>query len=127
VLVGVATGLAILGLLKKVIGIHLYVTFGVELEPCIVYDVPKQIAVSGPAFTFGKGFTSIVTESVPEQPKSLVIFTVYVVVTVGQAVGLAVFELLKLESGDHWKIVPPVPPRVTHDPKPTNVSSPAFG
>jgi hypothetical protein len=104
------------GLLKKVTGIQLYVTFGVELEPCIVYDVPKQIAVSGPAFTFGKGFTSIVTESVPEQPKSLVIFTVYVVVTVGQAVGFAVLELLKLESGDHWKMVPPVPPSTTHDP-----------
>ena len=34
--------------------------------------------MSGPALTFGKGFTSIVTESVPEQPKSFVMFTVYV-------------------------------------------------
>ena len=61
---------------------------------------PEHIAISAPAFETGIGFTVTVMASVPEQ----VLFdtvTVYVVVTVGDATGLDIVELLNPVDGDH--------------------------
>ena len=46
-----------------------------------------------PAFAFGKGFTVMVTEFEPTQPRALVSVSVYVVVTVGETLGLAEVEV----------------------------------
>ena len=52
----------------------------------------------------------MVISVVPVQPLSSVTVTVKVVVVAGVAVGSAIFVLLKLGFGSHWKIVPPVAP-----------------
>ncbi len=51
--------------------------------------LPAQIATLLPALTVGFGFTVIVTVAVLVQPVLLVPVTVYVVVAVGLATGLA--------------------------------------
>ena len=62
--------------------------------------VPEQIAASDPAFAIGAGLTVMVTAAVDEQLPLLAV-TVYVVVDVGLATGLAIVALLNPVEGDH--------------------------
>ena len=70
VLVGFATGLAIVVELKPVAGLQLY-----EIPPLAdnVVNVPLQIVTSLPAFAVGKGFTVTITLSVAEQPAAVTV------------------------------------------------------
>jgi hypothetical protein len=66
-----------------------------------VVDEPLQIATLEPPLTTGNGFTVIVTVAVFTQPLEFVPVTVYVVVAVGLAVGLAQFVQVRPLPGDH--------------------------
>ena len=65
--------------------------------------------MSGPAVVTGfEGTTVTLTLSLLVQPLAFVTVTVYCVVTVGLANGLATVEELKLVEGDHAYPTPPV-------------------
>ena len=51
--------------------------------------------------TVGRGTTVTITVSVSIHPKPSVTVTMYVVVVFGNAIGLAMFGLVKLPAGDH--------------------------
>ena len=63
-------------------------------------DEPVQILTPEPALTVGNEFTVTVTLAVLEHPLPLVPVTVYVVVTVGLATGLAQVLQDKPVDGD---------------------------
>jgi hypothetical protein len=66
-----------------------------------VTDEPMQMLWLLPALTVGSGFTVMVTCAVSLQPLPLVPTTVYVVVPVGFAVGLAQLVQDNPVAGDH--------------------------
>ena len=61
----------------------------------MVVEFPCEMVTSFPASTVGSEFTVTVVWSVEVQPKELVTVTVYGVVAVGLAVGVAICELFK--------------------------------
>ena len=67
-----------------------------------------QIGRSGPALTFGSGFTFTITKSIPAQSTASATVNVYVVVNVGFAIGFAIFVALKPTEGDQEYVTPPV-------------------
>lgn len=96
VVVGLATGSAIALLFKAVEGDQLY-----DEAPLANNGVvdPEHIVAAPLAVKVGIGFTVIVTDAVFPQP-FVVPVTVYVVVEVGLAVGVAEVVLLKPVAGD---------------------------
>ena len=82
--------------LRPVAGDHAYWVPPVALN---VVLPPVHIALFKPALAFGGGFTVSTMLLVPEQPLALVAVTVYVVVTVGLAVGLAILVALRPVAG----------------------------
>ena len=97
---GVADGLSKDESDKPLDGDQLYlVPLKAVVESCMV--VPLHMDVSGMLFTVGWCNIVIVTESLSEQPFLSVTLTLYLVVTKGDAVGLAVVLSLKPKPGDH--------------------------
>ena len=94
--VGLAVGLEILATLNPVVGNQLY-----ELAPVAVITVlfPLQIVVVPVIIIVGNGVTLTVIVFVPVQAPTVPL-TVYVVVTVGDATGLAIFDALNPVEGD---------------------------
>jgi hypothetical protein len=74
----------------------------------------------------GSGFTRTTTSSVAEQPLASVIVTVYVVVSVGVATGLATVELDNPVAGDHTYEIPPLADKVVAAPIQIVLSEPAL-
>ena len=72
-----------------------------EGEPPMATLPPLQIVLSLPAFA-STSLTLTVILADFEHPVLAVTITVYVVVEVGDAVGLAIIELLKPVVGIHW-------------------------
>lgn len=72
-----------------------------------------------PALTVGCGLTNTVTTPVSEQPLLSMPVTVYIVVTVGEAVGLGQLVQDNPVAGDHVKVSAPVAWSVT--PKPLHI------
>lgn len=72
-------------------------------------ELPEQkLGAAGAMVTVGPGATVIVTVAVPVHPKALVAVTVYVVVTVGEAVVLAQVGHPSVAAGAHEYDTPPV-------------------
>ena len=67
---------------------------------------PAQIVAAPLAVTVGSGVTVTITDAVAEHPKDVPV-TVYVLVTVGEAIGFAIFVALNPVAGDHVYVVPP--------------------
>jgi len=136
VTVGLAVGLAAVDELNPVDGLHTYV-YGLVPpvavgDPPIVVLVPLQIVLSEPASATGRACNVTVTVSDAEQPFASVTVTMYVVVEVGLAVGLAAVDELNPVDGLHayvYGLVPPVavglPPIATLPPLQTCASGPA--
>ena len=93
---GVATGLAMFGLLNPAVGDHVYV---VPPEAPNVALPLQLMETSKPAFTDGNVFTVTVTEAVAEHDPFPTV-TVYVVVEVGLAVGFAMLVALNPVAGN---------------------------
>jgi hypothetical protein len=123
VAVGDAVGLAPVVALKPVAGFHAY-----DVPPLAVKGVlfPVQIVTLFPALAFGKALTVIVTDAVAVHPPELVTVTVYVVVTVGDAVGDAPVVALKPVAGLHAYDVPPLAFSTVLPPAQKEVFEPAF-
>ena len=68
-------------------------------EPFNTADCPLQMVTSGPAFTVGAGLTKTVIWSVEVQVPDVAV-SVYVVVTVGVAVGFNIVVELNVAPGD---------------------------
>ena len=101
VIVGAATGFAEVVLFNPVDGDQLYVEpKGAVGAPPIVTLCPVQIEKLFPASVGTEGLMAIVIVSEPEHPLTSVTFTVYVVVTVGEATGFEIFGLLRVPEGD---------------------------
>lgn len=101
---GFATGFAMLALLRPVAGLQLY-----DVEAPLAVSVvllPAQIVVVPLTVITGIGFTVTVTVEVPVQ-EPCVPLTVYVVVDVGDATGLAIVALLSVPAGLHVYDVAP--------------------
>jgi hypothetical protein len=98
VVVGDATGLAMFVAERPVAGLHEYVLPPVAFN---VTELPAHMDVLLPALIVGSGFTVTVTVAVLEQPPVAVPVTVYVVVAVGEATGLAMFVAERPVDGDH--------------------------
>ena len=94
--VGLATGLAILGLFSPVAGVHVYRSVPVALS---VVLCPRQSESSAGAITVDGCTTVIVTESIFSQPNAVVPLTMYVVVTTGVATGFGQLVQLRLFAG----------------------------
>ena len=112
-MVGVAVGFGHELQLSVVAGLQLY-----EVAPLtvILVLVPKQIVVEGETvrvgvglfiFIVGVGFTTTFTVAVPVQPPKVPV-TVYVVVTVGDALGFGQLVQLKPADGVHLYEVAPL-------------------
>lgn len=69
--------------------------------PPIAVELPEHIVTFEPALAVGLEFTVIVIDDVPVQPLLSVTVSVYVVVEVGLAVGLATVVELSPVEGDH--------------------------
>jgi hypothetical protein len=74
---------------------------------------------------FTGGFTNTVTESIPWQEFASVTFTVYVVVTDGNAFVLAAFGVCKVAAGVHEYVAPPEVLIITVSPEQIVTSLPA--
>jgi hypothetical protein len=99
VAVGLADGFAQFVQDNPVAGAQVYVEAPVAVS---VVDVPWHIVTFEPALTVGIGATVTVTVAVFEHPVvAFVPVTVYVVVTVGQALGLATFVADRPVAGLH--------------------------
>jgi hypothetical protein len=99
VTVGVAVGLGQVVQLRPVEGDQLYVE-----APLAVRETFPPIHIAGAegvTVTTGNGCTVTVTVAVFVQPLEEVPVTVYVVVTVGEAVGLTQLVQLNPVEGDH--------------------------
>ena len=81
--------------------------------------------VSFPGIACGGGMTNTVTESMATQPFPSVMVTVYVVVMLGFATGLAAFVELKSIAGDQLKEYGAVPPAAVGEP-PSEIDPPLF-
>src|SRR6218665_2049527 len=97
---------------------------GPPTAPLSVVLPPAQMVTSGPAFATSAS-TVTVTASVPEHPP-LEAVTVYVVVAVGVATGLAMLALLNPVVGNHVYVVPPEAPSVAVPPQASVMSAPAL-
>jgi hypothetical protein len=108
VLLGLAVGLLTLPELKPVVGVQLYVLPAIVAEPINPLVVLHVNVISAPASAIGASvFTFTITTSVAVQPFTvLVAVNVYVVVTVGLAVGLATVALLKPVLGLQLYVLP---------------------
>src|SRR4051812_171264 len=93
---GVAIGLLIPGLFNPLTGSQLYITAPVAVRSTAL---PLQIRVSLLTVTTGNGSTVTITVSV-DAHGGLLTVTMYVVVTVGEANGLAINGLLMPLKGD---------------------------
>ena len=76
--------------------------------------------------TGGSGFTVTTTTSVAVQPGPLVTVTVYEVVMVGDAIGLAHVVQLRPVAGAQLYVPPPVAVRVVFEPVQMETSAPAL-
>jgi hypothetical protein len=76
---------------------------------------PKQIVAEPLAVTVGKGVTVTVTAAVFEHPRDVPV-TVYVLVTVGVATGVALVVLLNPVEGDQTYVVAPLAVNVVEVP-----------
>jgi hypothetical protein len=97
VVVGDAVGFAQVEQLKPVVGDHTYETAPLAVRPTLLPE--QMVAGEGLMVIVGRGRTVTVTVAVPVQPAALVPVTVYVVVTVGDAVGLGQVVQLKPVEG----------------------------
>ena len=99
VTVGDAVGFAQVVQLNPVAGAHTYVLAPLAV---MINPPPKQIdAAGGVTVIVGRGNTVTVQVAVPVQPKAFVPVTVYVVVTVGEAVTTEPVVALKFVAGAH--------------------------
>ncbi len=99
VVVGLATGFAVLGLLRPAEGVHVYEV--AVLLAVIVTELPLHIAgLEGVIVITGLVETVTVTVAEPVHPLAVPV-TVYVVVDTGLATGLTLVVLLKPVAGDH--------------------------
>ena len=105
---GLAVGLASVELFNPVEGNHWYVVFieGAVGFPPIVTLCPMQMVGSVPAFVGTTGFRNMVRVSQLAHPFASVMFTVYCVLTVGDATGLEMLGLLREEAGDQLYVTP---------------------
>ena len=97
VVVGFATGLAILVALRLVAELHVSVPIP---KPLRVVELPEQIEASAPALAVGNELTLTTTTSEAVQPELLIV-SVYVVVVVGLAIVPDIFVALKPTDNPH--------------------------
>ena len=114
VVVGETVGLKEVGLLTPVEGVQIIVKV-VSVIAWIIVDSPEKSESLSAVAEIGKDAglnTETVVDNVCVQVSpwafTAVTITVYVVVFVGVAVGLAIVALFKLDAGDHIYEIPPV-------------------
>ena len=109
---GLATGLAMFVALKPADGLQEYI---VPPDAFKLTPEPIQVVSFEPASAMIL-LTVIVTESDAEHPIPSVTNTVYVVVTIGVAMGLKIVVSLSPDEGLHAKVIPPDAPSVIFPP-----------
>ena len=110
-------------LLNPLAGLHKYV----PPPPAVkIVEPPLQIVTFALVVAVGTVFTVITTDDVAVHPLTFVTVTVYVVVELGVATGVAEVALLKEPDGNQEYDTPPLAPNVVEEPLQILAADPAL-